>query len=100
MALATRPEILLLDEPLTGLDPHSKAALARHLKGLIEQLGMGALVASHDVDLIRSLCPSVHAMAEGKLIASGPLDEVLANAPHPDIRDMASALPEATARFR
>lgn len=99
-ALATRPEILLLDEPLTALDPNSRGAMARHLRDLIEQLGIGVLLASHDLELVERVCPTVHAMAAGKIVASGPLREVLGNAEDPVLKELAEAAPLAVQRFR
>jgi len=99
-ALATRPEILLLDEPLTALDPHGRSALAQHLGGIIASLGIGVLLASHDLDLVRRLCPTVHAMAEGKIVASGSLEEVLANPEIESLKELAEAAPLAVQRFR
>lgn len=99
-ALATRPEILLLDEPLTALDPHSRAAMTRHLGDLIADLGIGVLLASHDLELVDRLCPSVHALAEGHIIASGPLGEILKNPEHDSLRELAEAAPLAVQRFR
>lgn len=99
-ALATRPEILLLDEPLTALDPHSRGAMARHLRGLIEQLGIGVLLASHDLELVERLCPRVHAMVDGKIVATGPLSEILAEPENEALKELAEAAPLAVQRFR
>jgi ABC-type glutathione transport system ATPase component len=99
-ALATRPEILLLDEPLTALDPHSRGALARHLGGMIASLGIGVLLASHDLELVGRLCPTVHAMADGKIVATGPLETILADPDHPTLAELAEAAPLAVQRFR
>lgn len=99
-ALATRPEVLLLDEPLTALDPTSRGAMARHLGGLIASLGVGVLLASHDLELVERLCPTVHAMADGTIVASGPLGEILDEPEHPMLAELAVAAPLAVQRFR
>lgn len=88
-ALATRPKILILDEPLTAVDQGARARLARNLGNTIERLGIGALVASHDLALITMLCPEVVFLAGGTLVARGPLKEMLATSEHPAIRDLA-----------
>lgn len=99
-ALATRPDVLLLDEPLTAVDPHSRGEIARTLKELINELKIGVLIASHDLELVARLCPSVHVLADGQFVASGPLNEVLANPTHPVVQDLAEAAPLAVQRFR
>ncbi len=88
VALATRPAILVLDEPLSAVDPGSRAEIAATLRRMIGELGIGTLVASQDLGLIGALCPDVAFMAEGRIVARGPLPEVL-EGDHPDIRDMA-----------
>lgn len=98
-ALATRPEILLLDEPLTALDPHSRGDLARHIRTLVEDLGIGLLVASHDLELVQRLCPTVHAMADGKIVATGSMNEILDQPSHPVLAELATAAPIAVQRF-
>lgn len=99
-ALATRPEILLLDEPLTALDPHSRGDMARHLGDLIGSLGIGVLLASHDLELVERLCPTVHAMADGTIVASGTLSQILDDPEHESLKELATAAPLAVQRFR
>ncbi|MFV0427378.1 MAG: ABC transporter ATP-binding protein [Beutenbergiaceae bacterium] len=98
-ALATRPEILLLDEPLTALDPHSRSEMAHHIASMVKDLGIGLLLASHDLELVQRLCPTVHAMADGKIVATGSLSEIFAAPKHQVIADMAAAAPLAVQRF-
>jgi ABC-type dipeptide/oligopeptide/nickel transport system ATPase subunit len=98
-ALATRPEILVLDEPLTAVDPGQRSEIAGRLRGIIEQLGTGVLVASHDLELVQRLCPEVAFLADGVIVARGPLNDVLANPAHEEVRDLAINAPRAVQRF-
>ncbi|MEE1617030.1 ABC transporter ATP-binding protein [Brachybacterium sp. J153] len=99
-ALATRPELLLLDEPLTAVDPATRVEIARRLAGTIERLGIGTLIASHDVELLQRLCPQIAFLGQGRLLASGTLAEVLSRTEHEPIRELAEANPLAVQRFR
>ncbi|HEX7352562.1 ABC transporter ATP-binding protein [Brachybacterium sp.] len=99
-ALATRPEILVLDEPMTAVDPTTRSRISATLAATIQRLGIGALIASHDVELLQRLCPQVAFLGEGRLLAQGPLADVLARTEHADIRDLAEAQPVAVQRFR
>jgi ABC-type glutathione transport system ATPase component len=99
-ALATRPEILLLDEPLTALDPNSRGDLAKHLGDLIGSLGVGVLLASHDLELVERLCPTVHAMVDGNIVATGTMAQVLDEPENETLRELAAAAPLAVQRFR
>lgn len=75
-ALAGGPHVLLLDEPAAGLDDAEVAALAGLLKALAAD-GTALLVVEHDLDLVADLADTVHVMAAGTVVASGPPDTVL-----------------------
>ncbi|WP_371530004.1 ATP-binding cassette domain-containing protein [Streptomyces sp. NBC_01283] len=78
-ALAGHPHTLLLDEPAAGLDTAEVAALARVLRALAAD-GMALLVVEHDIDLVADLADTVHVMAAGRIVTSGPPAEVLPRA--------------------
>ena len=69
-ALVARPEVLILDEPFSGLDPVGVDALA---EALLEQCRQGVPVvfSSHQLDLVERLCDSVGILARGRIVASG-----------------------------
>jgi len=71
--LAMGPEVLLLDEPASGLDPQAK----RDLVSLLAKIDCTQVVASHDLEFIRATCTRVVTIDKGKLLADGPTDEVL-----------------------
>ena len=73
--LAMRPEIVLLDEPSSNLDPRSRRQLIRLLAGL----PCTRLIASHDLELVLELCPRVAIMAAGRIVATGPTPALLAD---------------------
>ncbi|MEU6659152.1 ATP-binding cassette domain-containing protein [Streptomyces sp. NPDC046821] len=75
-ALAGSPRVLLLDEPAAGLDTAEVAALARVLRALAAD-GTALLVIEHDLDLVAGLADTVHVMAAGRIVSSGPAGEVL-----------------------
>jgi cobalt/nickel transport system ATP-binding protein len=75
--LAMRPAALLLDEPTSGLDPRNR----RRLAAVLRTLPGARLVASHDLDLLRSLCPRLLLLSSGRLVADGPAGEMLDNRP-------------------
>ncbi|WP_405538416.1 ATP-binding cassette domain-containing protein [Streptomyces sp. NBC_00075] len=76
-ALAGSPRVLLLDEPAAGLDTAEVAALARVLRALAAD-GTALLVVEHDLDLVADLADEVHVLTAGRIVASGPPDQVLA----------------------
>jgi ABC-type branched-subunit amino acid transport system ATPase component len=77
-ALMAEPELLLLDEPVAGVNPTLAAEIARHIAHLREE-GMTVLVVEHHMDFVASLCDPVICMAEGKLLAEGSFAAVAAD---------------------
>ena len=74
--LAMQPEVLLLDEPSMFLDPRGR----RELIVLLREIGGTQLIASHDLEFVRELCPRVLLLDAGRLIVEGPTDEELGDA--------------------
>ena len=70
------PKVLLLDEPLSGLDPRARVEVKGLLKRLGE-MGMAMLISSHILPELADICDSVGILDRGILLASGPVQEVL-----------------------
>ena len=79
-ALMTRPKLLLLDEPSSGLDVRETAALAERLATVQEEHEFAVLLVEHDVEMVQSLVTRLYVLDFGTLIASGPTDDVLGDA--------------------
>jgi branched-chain amino acid transport system permease protein len=78
-ALATKPRFLLLDEPAAGMNPEETADLAKRLKVLPEQRGLGLLLIDHDLKFVMSLCDKVVVLNRGRLIANDSPSNVQKN---------------------
>ena len=74
-ALVSRPEVLILDEPFSGLDPVGVDSLAAALLDQCRQ-GVPVVFSSHQLDLVERLCDSVGILARGRMVASGPVAEL------------------------
>ena len=84
-ALALDPEILFLDEPTSGLDPIGAAEFDDLIATLQKTLGLTVFMVSHDLDSLYSICDRIAALADKKVIAAGPIAELLAS-DHPWLR--------------
>jgi branched-chain amino acid transport system ATP-binding protein len=74
-ALVTRPKVLLLDEPASGLDMAESDELAATLASLADA-GMAILLVEHDVPLVMAACTTVHVLDFGRMIAVGSPEEI------------------------
>lgn len=77
-ALMTRPKLIMLDEPIAGVNPALSNEIADHLKALCAD-GYTFLVIEHHMDMIARLCDPVIVMAEGRHLAEGGFAEIAAN---------------------
>jgi branched-chain amino acid transport system ATP-binding protein/neutral amino acid transport system ATP-binding protein len=77
-ALMTDPKLILLDEPIAGVNPTLAGEIAEHLQALRAE-GLTFLIIEHHLDLIARLCRPVIVMAEGRHLAEGPFTEIAAD---------------------
>jgi len=77
-ALMTDPRLILLDEPIAGVNPTLANEIAAHLEALAAEGGLTFLVIEHNMDLIARLCRPVIVMTEGRRLAQGTFAEVAA----------------------
>jgi ABC-type branched-subunit amino acid transport system ATPase component len=77
-ALMVDPELIMLDEPMAGVNPALKQSLLGHVKSLRDE-GRTVLFVEHDMDMVRDISDWVVVMAQGKIVAEGPPDDVMAD---------------------
>ena len=77
-ALMTDPKLILLDEPIAGINPTLAEEIADHLKALCRE-GLGFLIIEHHMDVIARLCDPVIVMAEGRTLAEGSFAAIRAS---------------------
>ena len=77
-ALMADPELVMLDEPMAGVNPALKQSLLGHVKSLRDE-GRTVLFVEHDMDMVRDISDWVVVMAQGKIVAEGPPDSVMSD---------------------
>jgi branched-chain amino acid transport system ATP-binding protein len=75
-ALMVKPELVMLDEPMAGVNPALKQSLLGHVKSLRDE-GMTVLFVEHDMDMVRDISDWVVVMAAGQVIAEGPPESIM-----------------------
>jgi len=71
--LAMRPEVLVLDEPSSNLDPKAR----RHLIDILQDLPVTKIIVTHDLPVAYELCESALILSEGRIVADGPIEAIL-----------------------
>jgi peptide/nickel transport system ATP-binding protein len=94
-ALALEPRLLVADEPVASLDASVRGEILALLLRLRAQLGLAALVITHDLGLAWNIADRVAVMYQGELVEVGPVDDVLAAPRHDYTRALLAALPDA-----
>ncbi|MFI6846873.1 ABC transporter ATP-binding protein [Kitasatospora sp. NBC_00085] len=92
-ALAVRPKLLVLDEPVSALDVSIQAGVLNLLQSLKAELGLSYLFVSHDLSVIRHLADRVSVMYLGRTVEQGEVSAVFDHPRHPYTRALLSAVP-------
>ena len=92
-ALATGPDFLVADEPVSSLDVSIQAQILQLLAELRGNLGLALLFISHDLPVVRHLCDRVVVMYLGRVMEEGPAERIFAQPSHPYTRALISATP-------
>ncbi len=82
MALANRPKLLIADEPTTALDVTVQAQILALLRQLKADHGMSMLFITHDLGIVRKFADRVCVMTKGRIVESGPVEEIFTNPQH------------------
>ncbi|RMF82086.1 MAG: ABC transporter ATP-binding protein [Chloroflexi bacterium] len=100
MALANNPRILIADEPTTALDVTTQAQILDLLRQLQEDTGMSVILITHDMGVVAEMCDDVVVMYLGRVVETGPVDDIFHNPQHPYTRSLLTSIPSVLAEPR
>ena len=98
MALMCQPDLLILDEPTTGLDVTTEAVILDLLRALIGGRGAGLLYITHNLGVVAQLCQRVLVLYAGEIMEEAPVVQLFASPRHPYTLGLLSSLPRAGQR--
>ena len=88
MAMAGHPDLLICDEPTTALDATTQDGVLRVIERVTKARGTALVFITHDLGVIRRMCPNVLVMHQGAVVESGPTERVLTQPEHPYTRTL------------
>ena len=94
MAFANRPAVIVCDEPTTGLDVTTQARVLQTIRELCRSHRVAALYVSHDLAVVAELADRVAVMYAGRIVESGPREQLFAAPAHPYTRRLLRAVPD------
>jgi len=94
MALSCRPGLLIADEPTTALDVTTQAQILRELDALVERLGTGVVLITHDLGVVAEFTDHTIVMHDGVVCEAGPTEQLVAEPRHPYTRSLLEAVRE------
>jgi peptide/nickel transport system ATP-binding protein len=92
-ALVNEPALLLADEPTTALDSTVQAQVLDLLADLQREMGMAVVLVTHDFGVVQKVCSDVAVMYRGRVLETGPVDDVLHRGRHPYTRALVASVP-------
>jgi peptide/nickel transport system ATP-binding protein len=93
LALACRPQLLIADEPTTGLDVTTQKAVMDLVVDLTRERGMSTILITHDLGLAAAYCDRIVVMEQGRVVEAAPSQQIFAAPAHPYTRKLMKATP-------
>ena len=99
MALVTKPDLLLADEPTTALDVTIQARILKILKSLREELDVSVLFITHDLGVVAEIADRIVVMYRGKIVEEGKVKEIFSNPKHPYVKGLLACRPTLDCKY-
>ncbi len=92
--LATKPELIIFDEPTTALDPLAQAQIVEIIREIKDELEVGIIFISHDLALVSSIADTIAIMYAGRIVEQGTAEEIIKTPMHPYTWGLLMSMPD------
>lgn len=92
MAMSAQPQVLIADEPTTALDVTTQARIIDLLDRLADEHGTAVVLITHDLGVTAGFCQSIHVMRDGRIVESGPVDQIYSRPRHPYTKELLASV--------
>ena len=99
MALVTKPDLLLADEPTTALDVTVQARILKILRSLRKELDVSVLFITHDLGVVAEIADRIVVMYRGKVVEQGEVKEIFSNPKHPYVKGLLACRPTLDCKY-
>lgn len=93
-AIATKPKLIIADEPVSALDLSVQAQVLNYMKDIQKQFGLSYLFISHDLGVVKHMCDRMYIMYKGKFVETGTREDIYENPKHIYTKRLIAAIPE------
>ena len=93
-AVATKPKLIIADEPVSALDLSVQAQVLNYMKDIQEQFGLSYLFISHDLGVVKHMCDYMFIMYRGRFVETGTKNDIYKNPEHFYTKRLIAAIPE------
>jgi oligopeptide/dipeptide ABC transporter ATP-binding protein len=97
MALSSKPDVLIADEPTTALDVTIQAQILDLMIKLQKELDMGIILITHDLGVVAEVCHEVAVMYGGKIVEKAPVQQLFSEPTHPYTQGLLASIPSLAA---
>ena len=93
-AVATKPKLIIADEPVSALDLSVQAQVLNYMKDIQKQYNLSYLFISHDLGVVKHMCDYIYILNSGRFVETGTKNDIYESSKHPYTKRLIAAIPE------
>lgn len=99
-SVATKPKLIIADEPVSALDLSVQAQVLNYMKDIQKQFGLSYIFISHDLGVVKHMCDEIYIMYRGRFVEKGTKNDIYTNPKHIYTKRLIAAIPDVKPEYR